>query len=176
VTGIIAVDEGEGYVTWTEVDDFNSHGPNDKVYTLDHATGLVAFGDGTHGKIPRWLSGNGSNRDDADLVNIKATSYRWGGGTAGNTGAGTITGLRAAITFVTGVTNAGPVLWRLRRGNHRRRAGAGAHGVAHRQSRRHPGGFRLSCDRDAGRADRSCQGLPAAQPEFPHVALRAPKA
>jgi predicted phage baseplate assembly protein len=108
VTGIIAVDEGEGYVTWTEVDDFNSHGPNDKVYTLDHVTGLVAFGDGTHGKIPRWLSGNGSNRDDADLVNIKATSYRWGGGTAGNTGAGTITGLRAAIPFVTGVTNARP--------------------------------------------------------------------
>ena len=110
VTGIIAVDEGDGngYVTWTEVEDFAGYGPNDKVYSLDHTTGLVSFGDGTNGKIPRWLSGNGSNRDDADLVNIKATSYRWGGGAAGNTGAGTVTGLRAAIPFVSGVTNARP--------------------------------------------------------------------
>jgi predicted phage baseplate assembly protein len=110
VAGIIAVDEGDGlgYVTWTEVQDFGGYGPNDKVYTLDHPTGLVSFGDGTNGKIPRWLSGNGSNRDDADLINIKATSYRWGGGAAGNTGSNTITGLRAAIPFVTGVTNGRP--------------------------------------------------------------------
>jgi hypothetical protein len=107
VTGIIAVDEGDGngFVTWTEVEDFGGSGPNDKVYTLDHPTGLVLFGDGTHGAIPRWLSGNGSNRDDADIVNIKATSYRWGGGAAGNTGPNTITGLRAAIPFVSSVTN-----------------------------------------------------------------------
>jgi predicted phage baseplate assembly protein len=107
VTGIIAVDEGDGngFVIWTEVEDFAGAGPNDKVYTLDHATGLVSFGDGTHGAIPRWLSGNGSNRDDADVVNIKATSYRWGGGSAGNTGPNTITGLRAAIPFVSSVTN-----------------------------------------------------------------------
>jgi predicted phage baseplate assembly protein len=107
VAGIIAVDEGDGagYVTWAEVEDFAGSGPNDKVYTLDHSTGLVAFGDGTHGKIPRWLSGNGTNRDDADLVNIKATSFRWGGGVSGNSGPNTISGLRAAIPFVSSVTN-----------------------------------------------------------------------
>jgi predicted phage baseplate assembly protein len=107
LTGIIAVDEGDGkgFVTWTEVEDFGGSGPNDRVYTLDHTTGLVSFGDGTHGAIPHWLSGNGSNRDDADIVNIKATNYRWGGGSAGNSGPNTITGLQAAIPYVSSVTN-----------------------------------------------------------------------
>ena len=61
--GIIAVDEGDGagYVTWTEVEDFAGSEPNDKFYTLDYATGLVSFGDGLNGAIPRWLSGNGTN-------------------------------------------------------------------------------------------------------------------
>ena len=54
VTGIIAIDEGDGagYVTWTEVEDFAGSGPSDKVYTLDHGTGLVSFGDGVNGAIP----------------------------------------------------------------------------------------------------------------------------
>ena len=105
VTGIIAVDEGDGYVTWTGVEDFAGSGSDDAVYTLDHTTGLVSFGDGTNGRIPRWLSGNGSNRDDADQINIKTTSFRWGGGSAGNTGPNTISALRSAIPFVTSVTN-----------------------------------------------------------------------
>jgi predicted phage baseplate assembly protein len=110
VTGIIAIDQGDGngYVAWTEVGDFAGSGPNDMVYALDHTTGLVQFGDGTNGAIPRWLSGNGTNRDDADVVNIKAASFRWGGGAAGNGGANTISALRSAIPFVTGVTNLRP--------------------------------------------------------------------
>jgi predicted phage baseplate assembly protein len=110
VTGMIAIDEGDGagYVGWTEVGDFAGAGPNDAVYVLDYTTGLVQFGDGTNGRIPRWLSGNGTNRDDADVVNIKATSFRWGGGAAGNGGVGTITALRSAIPFVTSVTNLRP--------------------------------------------------------------------
>jgi predicted phage baseplate assembly protein len=87
------------------VGDFAGAGADDAVYTLDHATGLVSFGDGTHGRIPRWLSGNGSNRDDADQINVKVTSFRWGGGAAANTGPNTINALRSAIPFVTGVTN-----------------------------------------------------------------------
>jgi predicted phage baseplate assembly protein len=110
VAGCIAVDEGDGngYVTWTEVGDFAGSGPNDRHYVLDHPTGLVHFGDGKNGRIPRWLSGNGSNRDDADVVNIKATSFRWGGGVAGNAGANTISSLRASIPFVSSVTNLRP--------------------------------------------------------------------
>lgn len=110
--GFIAVKEDEqtGFVTWTEVNDFAASGSNDQHYTLNRSTGLVSFGDGIHGKIPRWLSGNGSNRDDADLPNIKATSYRWGGGARANAGANTITTLLAAIPFIQGVTNPHPSL------------------------------------------------------------------
>jgi len=105
VTGIIAVDEGNGYVTWTEVEDFAGYGPNDQVYTLDHSNGLVSFGDGIKGKIPRWLSGNGSNLDSADQTNVMATSYTWGGGTQANSGADTITTLLASIPNIQSVTN-----------------------------------------------------------------------
>jgi predicted phage baseplate assembly protein len=112
VTGIVAVDEGDGngYVTWTEVGDFDSAGPSDTVYVLDHPTGLISFGDGESGKIPRWLSGNGSNTDSADIANVKATQYQWGGGAAGNAGASQITSLLAAIPFVQSVTNLRPSL------------------------------------------------------------------
>lgn len=104
----IAVDEGSGYVLWTEVEDFAGYGPTDTVYTLDHSTGLVAFGDNKQGKIPRWLSGNGSNLDSADQTNIMAVSYRWGGGAAANSGAGTITTLQTTIPNIQGVTNPVP--------------------------------------------------------------------
>jgi hypothetical protein len=105
VTGIIAVDEGSGYVTWTEVEDFDGYGPTSTVYTLDHGTGLVSFGDGINGKIPLWLSGNGSNLDSADQTNVMATSYQWGGGSQANSGVGTITTLLASIPNIQGVTN-----------------------------------------------------------------------
>jgi predicted phage baseplate assembly protein len=108
--GIIAVDEGDGqgYVDWKEVVDFGGSGPADKHYTIARSTGVVSFGDGRHGKIPRWLSGNGSNRDEADQVNVKATSYRWGGGVRANSGADTITTLLAGIPFIDSVTNPHP--------------------------------------------------------------------
>jgi len=108
--GIIAVKEEEDgdYEPWIEVEDFGNSGPDDKHYTLDHATGKGKFGDGMRGKIPRWLSGNGSNRDEADTTNIIATSYRWGGGERGNSGANTITALLNAIPFVQSVTNPHP--------------------------------------------------------------------
>jgi predicted phage baseplate assembly protein len=104
----IAVDEGDGFVLWTEVEDFAGAGPNDTVYTLDHSTGLVGFSDGKQGKIPRWRSGNGSNKDGADQTNVMATSYRWGGGMAANSGANTITTLQTSIPNVQGVTNPWP--------------------------------------------------------------------
>jgi predicted phage baseplate assembly protein len=109
-TGIIAVQEevGQDFLPWTEVVDFANSGPNDKHYTLNHSTGQGSFGNGVKGKIPRWLSGNGSNTDAADQPNIKATSYRWGGGTRGNSGANTITTLQNAIPFIESVTNPHP--------------------------------------------------------------------
>lgn len=108
VIGIIAVNEGNGYVTWTEVEDFAGYGSSDQVYTLDHSTGLVSFGNGKMGKIPLMLPGNGSNLDTAAQTNIMTTSYRWGGGSQANGGANTITSLLASIPGVQGVTNPAP--------------------------------------------------------------------
>ena len=110
VAGIIAVDEGSGFVTWTEVSDLLSYGRDDQVYTLDYSSGTVTFGDGEHGKIPHWLSDDGSNDETADIPNIKAVSYRWGGGGRGNGGPNTITTLESSIAYVDSVTNLRPSL------------------------------------------------------------------
>jgi hypothetical protein len=108
--GRVAVDEGGGFEVWQEVRDFAASGRNDKHYTLNSTTGTVTFGDGTHGKIPRWLPGNGSNTPQADLRNIRATRYRWGGGARANAGANKITGLQSAVAFVDSVTNLRPAV------------------------------------------------------------------
>ena len=110
VTGIVEVNEGSGYALWTEVSDFNGSGRNDTVYTIDLSTGIIAFGDGAHGKIPRWLSGDSSNSTQSDLPNIRVTQYQWGGGSAGNGGANTITSLETAIPYVASVTNLRPAV------------------------------------------------------------------
>lgn len=109
-TGFIEVDEGDGqgFQPWIQVKDFGASGRQDKHYTLNLSTGVVSFGDGVQGKIPRWLSGNGTNRDDADIANVRAREYRSGGGARGNAGAGKITSLLAAIPFVQSVTNLQP--------------------------------------------------------------------
>lgn len=99
---VVAVDGSE---TWTEVPDFTASGPDDRHYTVDGASGTVAFGpavryaDGTtrqHGAIPP---------DGAEIV---VDAYRQGGGVAGNVGADTLTVLRTAIPFIDGVTNLDP--------------------------------------------------------------------
>ncbi|MCX7014961.1 MAG: hypothetical protein NTW86_20815 [Candidatus Sumerlaeota bacterium] len=41
-----------GAEQWTRVDNLSSQSATAKVYTLDYATGRIAFGNGTHGAIP----------------------------------------------------------------------------------------------------------------------------
>jgi predicted phage baseplate assembly protein len=110
VPGIIAVDEGDGngYVTWSEVADFSRSGPSDKVYTIALSTGLVTFGDGVNGKVPGFVSSDGSNTFASDAPNVMATRYQWGGGASGNAGANTITALDTVIPYVDSVTNLRP--------------------------------------------------------------------
>jgi predicted phage baseplate assembly protein len=108
VKGIVEVDEGNGYQLWTEVPDFAAYGRTDMVYTIDLTTGTITFGNGEQGKIPKWLSSDGSNLESNDLPNIGVTSYRSSGGAAGNTGAGTITSLETTLPFVDRVTNLRP--------------------------------------------------------------------
>ncbi len=106
--GIVQVNEGSGYVLWTEVESFNGATRTDTVYTIDLATGTIAFGDGTHGKVPLLLSGDSTGSSQSALPNIRVTQYQWGGGAAGNAGANTITSLQTAIPFVGSVTNLRP--------------------------------------------------------------------
>ena len=40
------------WVPWREVDRLESAGPEDRVYTVDHAQGILTFGDGRRGLIP----------------------------------------------------------------------------------------------------------------------------
>jgi predicted phage baseplate assembly protein len=86
----LEVNEGDGFATWTEVEDFFGSGPRDRHYVLDRTTAVVRFGDGEHGAIP---VGN------ADLPgsNIVAREYRFGGGGRGNVAAGKITTVLASL-------------------------------------------------------------------------------
>jgi predicted phage baseplate assembly protein len=79
------------------VTDFHASRPDDRHYHLDHAEGLVTFGDGVHGRVPPAGSGN-----------VRLRRYCTGGGTRGNLAAGTIVQLRTAIPYIERVTNIEP--------------------------------------------------------------------
>jgi hypothetical protein len=76
------------WIRWHEVPNFYGSGPRDRHYLLDRTTGALTFGDGTNGMIPPVLRGN-----------IRST-YRTGGGTAGNQPAGSITQIKSAIPYI----------------------------------------------------------------------------
>ena len=96
---ILQVDEGEGWKTWTEVDDLSGSTRDDAHYVLNRVTGEVRFGDGVHGRIPLPLRGGN---------NVMALEYRYGGGKRGNVGREKITVLHTPIPGVEGVTNKRP--------------------------------------------------------------------
>jgi len=81
------------WIQWEEKQNFFESGPNDRVFVLDHAMGRLFFGNGDLGMIPPLGA------------LIQATSFRSGGGMAGNVTAGTITQLLGAVSGVQGVTN-----------------------------------------------------------------------
>jgi predicted phage baseplate assembly protein len=87
---------------WAEVDDFVHSGPDDRHLVWDSSTGQVRFG-------PLIRYPDGSTRQHGAIppegASIVVTTYRWGGGSVGNVGAGTITGLRSAIPYVASVEN-----------------------------------------------------------------------
>lgn len=88
-TMVLDVDEGEGFVTWTLVPDFFGSGPADTHYVLDRSTGQIRFGNGKQGRIPV--------ANLANAQNIRATSYRFGGGSRGNVGGGALTSLMTSL-------------------------------------------------------------------------------
>jgi hypothetical protein len=90
---------GVTWVRWHEVADFWASGPRDRHYTIDAETGEVTFGNGSAGLIP-----------PIGVQNLRAASYRAGGGAAGNVAAGTVTQLLTTVALVDGVTNAEPAV------------------------------------------------------------------
>ena len=82
-TLVLEVDEGDGLVVWTRVDDLYGSGPDDRHYVLNRTTGEVRFGNGTRGAIPVANPQNPGG-------NVVARTYRFGGGVRGNVAAGAI--------------------------------------------------------------------------------------
>jgi predicted phage baseplate assembly protein len=76
---------------WQEVPSLAGVGPDRRVFTVDHATGIVTFGDGVDGvRVPDGFR------------NVRAVRYRAGGGPAGAIAAGTRLSALTAVRFVTG--------------------------------------------------------------------------
>jgi predicted phage baseplate assembly protein len=74
--------EEQKWHEWTEVDDFDASGPEDRHFTVNLKDGLLKFGDGVHGRIPPAVEDKHGN--------IKVVKYRVGGGEKGNVKASTI--------------------------------------------------------------------------------------
>jgi predicted phage baseplate assembly protein len=82
---------------WQEVDSLSIYGPDDRVFTVDYATGVVTFGDGTHGaRVPDGFR------------NVRAARYRVGGGADGAVAAAAVTAPLTSVGFVTAVSNPYP--------------------------------------------------------------------
>jgi hypothetical protein len=80
------------WVQWRELPNLYSVDAFQRVFVLERATGLIRFGDGTHGMVPPA---------GCPIV----ASYLSGGGLAGNVGPGTVTQLRSALPSVASITN-----------------------------------------------------------------------
>jgi predicted phage baseplate assembly protein len=104
---VIEVDEGQELssalaggtsgTVWREVDNLGQFGPEDRVFVLDAALGIVYTGDGVHGAaVP------------PGVANVLARAYRAGGGSSGAVAADAITTLIGSAPFATAVTNPMP--------------------------------------------------------------------
>ncbi|MBN1552814.1 putative baseplate assembly protein, partial [bacterium] len=85
--------DGQVWIQWHRVDDFDETGPDDRHYMVDKRTGEILFGDGKKGMIP-----------PRGTSNIRIT-YRYGGGAAGNVVPGSVSTLKTTISFLSGVKN-----------------------------------------------------------------------
>ncbi|GAB2681773.1 putative baseplate assembly protein [Thalassiella azotivora] len=91
-----------GAQDWAEVADFADVGPDERVVTVNGATGEVRFG-------PRVLDRHGTAHQHGAVpepdAQVWVTGYRYGGGRRGNVAAGQLEELRTTVPFVAGVTN-----------------------------------------------------------------------
>ena len=90
-------DLGGTWVRWKEVKALFDCGPDDRCYEIDRAAGILRFGDGEHGRIV-----------PAGVDNIRAFSYRTGGGLVGNVDTNKIEALATAVAGIESVFNPVP--------------------------------------------------------------------
>lgn len=83
--------------SWSRVDSFVGHGPDERIFVVDIISGAVVFGDGRYGRIPP----SGTN-------NVIATCYATTLGAGGNVAAGGLAVLYNATTGVIQVANPVP--------------------------------------------------------------------
>jgi predicted phage baseplate assembly protein len=97
----------QGADEWEEVVDFTHSGPDDKHFTWDAASGTIRFG-------PRIRYPDGGTRQHGAVpptdAQVAVSGYRYGGGAAGNVGAGTLTALQTTIPYVGRVSNLAPAV------------------------------------------------------------------
>jgi hypothetical protein len=74
---VVQVEEQGSWQTWQQVDSFVAAGADDRVWVLDAEAGTVRFGTTLTGRAPQ------------PGERVRALSYRYGGGVAGNLPAGT---------------------------------------------------------------------------------------
>jgi hypothetical protein len=69
---VLQVEESTTWTTWREVSGFEASAPDDRHFMVDAESGVVTFGNGSHGRPPQ--AGQ----------RIRALEYRYGGGRIGN--------------------------------------------------------------------------------------------
>ncbi|WP_331445184.1 putative baseplate assembly protein [Streptomyces xanthochromogenes] len=98
----LEISAGEGWEEWEMVGDFASSSPFDRHFTLDAATGELAFG-------PSVRQPDGSVRQFGAVpikgAAIRASQYGTGGGRSGNVARGAIQVLRSSIPYISRVEN-----------------------------------------------------------------------
>ncbi|MFI2213456.1 putative baseplate assembly protein [Streptomyces sp. NPDC020141] len=140
---------------WRETESLAGHGPDDRVFTVDHETGEIAFGDGVHGAaVP------------AGFRNVRAVRYRVGGGAAGAVRAGAVSAVVTALPHVTGVTNPFPASGG---SDHEGDADAIRRGVGELRARARavaPADYGLLALRAPGASVARAHGVPGLHPEY----------
>ncbi|MBV9026717.1 MAG: putative baseplate assembly protein [Streptomycetaceae bacterium] len=98
----LQVAERDGWTDWQVVSHFAASDPDDRHFTLDAATGEIAFG-------PAVREPDGSLRQYGAVppkgAVIRTLRYRTGGGRAGNVARGAIRMLRSSVPYVAEVVN-----------------------------------------------------------------------
>lgn len=94
------------WTDWVEVADFSRSGPGDPHYTLDGATGTIAFGPRVQHPGAEPARQHGAVVPDG--ARIRMARYRHGGGAIGNVPTNSLRVLRQNLSYIGSVTNLEP--------------------------------------------------------------------